>query len=205
MKNISNSWHTIPMFLWQYHEWTLLCKYTIYQTTSYSTFEWNHMFDEVSQFAGNATVFSKAYPSWQQRNHQSSALLVLCIRLTTKKPSKLSGTGFCAGNAYGPSIRTQEAAYLISLVPHICVIELGQHWFSQVLVAWSAPSHYLNHCWNIVNWILMNKPQWNLTRNSYIFIQENKLKMSAGKWRPFCPGGISQCGKCIHVTTSSCS
>ena len=31
------------------------------------------------------------------------------------------------------------------------------------------PSHYLNQCWNIVNWTLMNKPKWNLNRNSYIF------------------------------------
>ena len=38
---------------------------------------------------------------------------------------------------------------------------------------WLAPSHYLNQCWNIVNWTLRNKLQWNCNRNSYIFIQEN--------------------------------
>ena len=32
----------------------------------------------------------------------------------------------------------------LSLMPHICVSELGQHWFRLWLVAWSAPSHYLN-------------------------------------------------------------
>ena len=42
--------------------------------------------------------------------------------------------------------------------------------------AWSAPSHYLNQCWNIVNWILRNKLQWNFNRNSNIFIQENALE-----------------------------
>ena len=41
------------------------------------------------------------------------------------------------------------------------------------LVAWSAPSHYLNQCRNIVNWTLRNKFQVNLNQNSYIFIQEN--------------------------------
>ena len=46
-------------------------------------------------------------------------------------------------------------------VPHICVSELGQHWFRQWLVTWSAPSHYLNQCWNIVNWTFRNKLQWN--------------------------------------------
>ena len=35
-----------------------------------------------------------------------------------------------------------------------------------------APSHYLNQCWNIVNWTFRKKRQWNSNRNSYIFIQE---------------------------------
>ena len=34
-------------------------------------------------------------------------------------------------------------------------------------------SHYLNQCWNIINWTHRNKLQWKLNRNSYIFIQEN--------------------------------
>ena len=37
-------------------------------------------------------------------------------------------------------------------------------------------SHYLNQCWVIVNWTLRNKLQWNLNRNSNIFIQENALE-----------------------------
>ena len=35
---------------------------------------------------------------------------------------------------------------------------------------WSVPSHYLNQHWNILNWTLRNKIQWNLNRNSYSFI-----------------------------------
>ena len=57
-------------------------------------------------------------------------------------------------------------------VTHICVVELGHHWFRQWLVACSAPSHYLNQCWNIVNWTFRNKLQWIFYRNSNIFIQE---------------------------------
>ena len=38
------------------------------------------------------------------------------------------------------------------------------------------PSHYLNQCWNIVNWTLGNKVQWNFKQNSNIFIQENALE-----------------------------
>ena len=39
-----------------------------------------------------------------------------------------------------------------------------------------APNHYLNQCWIIVNWTLRNKLQWNLNRNSNIFIQENAFE-----------------------------
>ena len=35
----------------------------------------------------------------------------------------------------------------------------------------SAPSQYLDQCWNIVNWTLRNKIQWSINHNSYIFIQ----------------------------------
>ena len=40
----------------------------------------------------------------------------------------------------------------------------------------SAPSHYLNSCWNIVNWTLRKKLQWNLDRKSNIFIEENAFQ-----------------------------
>ena len=38
------------------------------------------------------------------------------------------------------------------------------------------PSHYLNQCWNIVNWSLGNKLQWNFNRNSNIFSQEKAFE-----------------------------
>ena len=39
------------------------------------------------------------------------------------------------------------------------------------------PSHYLNQCWDIVNWTRRNK-HWNFIWNSYIFIQENAFCQS---------------------------
>ena len=36
--------------------------------------------------------------------------------------------------------------------------------------------HWFRQCWNIVNWTLRNKLQWNLNQNSNIFIQENTLE-----------------------------
>ena len=50
------------------------------------------------------------------------------------------------------------------------------HW-GKCLVAWSAPSHYLNQCWLIVNWTPGNKFQWNSNQNSFIFIQENACEI----------------------------
>ena len=75
-------------------------------------------------------------------------------------------------------------------MPHICVSESGQHWFRKWLVAYSAPSHYLNLCWFIVNWTLRNKLQWNFNQNTKLFIYENVFEnicemaaiCSAGRW-----------------------
>ena len=59
------------------------------------------------------------------------------------------------------------------LISHICASEWGQHWFRYWLADYSAPSHNLNQCWNIINWIFLNRIPWNLNRKSYISIQEN--------------------------------
>ena len=69
-------------------------------------------------------------------------------------------------------------------VTHICVSKL-------TTIVWSAPSHYLNQWWDIVNSNLGNKFQWFLKRNSSIFIQENAFenvvrKMAAMLFRPQC-------------------
>ena len=50
-------------------------------------------------------------------------------------------------------------------VTHICVSELG-----------GAKPLSEKKCWIIVHWTLRNKLQWNLNRNSNIFIQENALE-----------------------------
>ena len=69
----------------------------------------------------------------------------------------------------------------LPLVPHIYVSEIAQHWFRQWLGASSAPSHYLNQCWLVVNWTPGNKFRWNSNRNSIIFIQKMHLKLSSAK------------------------
>ena len=53
---------------------------------------------------------------------------------------------------------------------HICISDLT---IISSDNGWSAQGHYLNQCWNIFNWTLRNKLQWNFMRNSNIFIREN--------------------------------
>ena len=60
------------------------------------------------------------------------------------------------------------------------------------------PSHYLNQCWNIINWTLVNKIQWNFPQNATIswkkmaaispeiFLTKFYLKMTSAKCQPFC-------------------
>ena len=45
-----------------------------------------------------------------------------------------------------------------------------------VVAACSVPSHYLYQYWISVDWTLVNKFQWNLNRNSIIFIKANSFE-----------------------------
>ena len=58
---------------------------------------------------------------------------------------------------------------------------------STLVQVMTATGHYLNQCWNIVNWILIrNKIQWNLNCIHTISLEKMHLKMSCAKWQPFC-------------------
>ena len=76
---------------------------------------------------------------------------------------------------------TAASSEFCSIMEFICL---------SFIIAWSAPSHYLNQWWIIVNWNLWRKLRWNW----YIFIQGNTsenvvLKMSAILSRPQCDLG----------------
>ena len=79
----------------------------------------------------------------------------------------------------------------LPLAPHICVRELGQHWFRKWLVTCSAPSHYLDQWWLVVNLTHRKKIQWNLNQNIQFLIHANIFEnalckmaaiLSKGKW-----------------------
>ena len=92
-----------------------------------------------------------------------------------------------------------------------------QHWFRWWLVVYSAPSHYLNQCSLIFNWILRNK-KWNSNHSTKLLVQVNSLEsdfceMAVILSRPQCVN--SSCtgtlqwrhnglrGKRFHLMTSS--
>ena len=55
----------------------------------------------------------------------------------------------------------------------ICISKLTIIGSDNGFIAWRAPSHYMNQCWNIVNWTIRNKFQWNFNQYYNLFIQEN--------------------------------
>ena len=59
------------------------------------------------------------------------------------------------------------------------------------IFAYSAPSHYLNRCWVILNWTLRDKLEIRIQIHEFSLMKMH-LKTSSAKWRPFwqgCPGG----------------
>ena len=76
-------------------------------------------------------------------------------------------------------------------MPHICVSESGKHGFRWWIVVYSAPSHYLKQCWDIVNWTLRHKLQWKCNQNTNVCTHENASEnivcematiFSRGRW-----------------------
>ena len=55
-------------------------------------------------------------------------------------------------------------------VTHNCVSGLDSHCFRKWLVTCSAPSHYLNQWWIIIDWIIRNKFQCNSNQSAKSFV-----------------------------------
>ena len=98
---------------------------------------------------------------------------------------ELFGFGDCCGMSPGyflvNSLRLSDAY----------VDNLGHHWFRQWLIAWSAPSFYLNQCWLLIGPLVTNFNEILIKIHAFSFIKIH-FKMS-GKWWRFC-----QCVKHIY-------
>ena len=62
------------------------------------------------------------------------------------------------------------------------------------------PSHFLNQCWNIVNWTFGNKLQWNFNQNLNILIQE--IVFENVVWKTAAILSRPQCVKCLYQSWS---
>ena len=117
---------------------------------------------------------------------------MLCVIMLTPKLNKLTSNFPCPLMIIRMFHRTNRTLFN-SLRPSDTYMHqwTDHHWFRYWLVDWSAPSHYQNRCWNIVNSNLRNKIQWKLEGNPYIFIQENVVEnviceMTTNLSRPQC-------------------
>ena len=77
---------------------------------------------------------------------------------------------------------------LCGLVTSYSIDEEGTSLVHVMTCRLSAPSHYPNQCWLVVEWTLKNKFRWNMNQNTAIYIQEMHLKMLSTKRRTFCSG-----------------
>ena len=92
----------------------------------------------------------------------------------------------------------------VEILPRVIDKDLLTHWGQmmharviKLIIIGSDNGHYLNQCWNIVNWALRNKLQWNYNRHLNILIQENAFvlcKMVAILSRPQCVNSLSAPG-----------
>ena len=92
---------------------------------------------------------------------------MLCIHSSLKdvQESYHKNTDVCNGQNQQQRLVTNDLLTHWGRVTHICI--------SKITII---GSDNLNQCWNMVNGTLRNKLQWNINRNSYIFIQENAFE-----------------------------
>ena len=120
---------------------------------SFNSFKWDIVHHAV--VFKNWPMISKQSLQWRHNDHDGvsnrqphGCLLNRLFRRRSKKTSKLRVTGLCVGNSPGPvnsphkgPVRRKmfpfddvimsrgTSSTHLPLVPHICVAELGHHWF----------------------------------------------------------------------------
>ena len=90
----------------------------------------------------------------------------------------------------------------LPLVLHICISELGPHWFRQWLVASSTTGHYRNKCWLIVNLSSGNTFQCNWIGITFPFLKMHLNFWSAKNGGHFVQGATSELPS--SMTTGHC-
>ena len=107
--------------------------------------------------------------------------------------------------SHGLKQQTPSADLESNGLTHLPLVPYMRQWtrsaLVQKIVAYSAPSHYLNQWWYfILNWELGNKFQWNINRNSCVFIQENAFENIVWKL-----AGIMSRTQCVNTRGTNLS
>ena len=77
-----------------------------------------------------------------------------------------------------------------------------QYWFKKWLGAVQAPSHFLNQCWPIIDYHLINKCRSNSFQNSNISIEINRFEIVRLRWTPKADGRLMV--KTLPMVKQSC-
>ena len=96
---------------------------------------------------------------------------------------------FVLGETYRTPILPHEFYPLThrGRMTHICVSKIDHHRFRWWLVAWPAPSHYLNTGILLIRTLGPNFSEIEIHTFSF---KKMQLKMSSGKRRPFCQSDV---------------
>ena len=148
------------------------------------------------QFATPAHTLSSMRASWDLRhpycnsNHslppctvETNLFMSLCGKKRNEFPNSTKNTYVCwivnkmqsqpLQQSPSPLITPSEITHPPPSYAYM------RQWIGSALVQimacrlYSAPSHYLNQCWIIVNWTLRNKLKRNFNQNTKLFIHEN--------------------------------
>ena len=130
--------------------------------------QWVNTIIDHDTFWHHNRSFAKAWQTshmigsfWMREGGQSSSPHIQNLAVTFETLWLFSALATC---------HTKQFFLVLTLthwaqVMHICISKLTslvQIW----LVTWSVPRHYLNQCWNIVNWTPSDNLQWNCNQSS---------------------------------------
>ena len=107
----------------------------------------------------------------------------ICTRKILREKLKMSNLVWVQNQTFRIAATSPRGEWVNSLRPSDAYMrhQTRPSWVQIMVVAWSAPSHYLNQWWNIVNWTLeTNFSETAIEIHTFSF-KKMHLKLSSGK------------------------
>ena len=140
----------------------------------------------MGKLSSNFRIFNSSQTSWLQTGLRLFSKYVYHVFMHTLqyiiKPICMASLTLIFKRSVGTLQPTRLIGLKFNWQSEISVREPIQYRFL------SAPSHYMNQCWNIVNSTLGTNFNEIVIEINIISFKKINLKMSSGKWRPFCLG-----------------